>query len=90
MKPGEYGADDANSGIILTPPVLSAQVEVIITATLLIPAKNDVLSRLRELVQKNERRSWLAIYLAMFILLHNCALLTEGDNKKARKQGFKV
>ena len=90
MKPGDYGCDDPNSGIVLTPPVLSAQLEIIVTATLLIPAKNEVLSRLKEMIQGNERRSWFAIYLAMFVLLHNCALLTQGDNKKARKQEYQV
>ncbi|KAH8891757.1 hypothetical protein GQ53DRAFT_647975 [Thozetella sp. PMI_491] len=88
MEPQDYGSGDANSGILLTPPVFSAQLEVIITATLLVPAKREVLSLLRELLQGNERRSWFAIYLAMFILLHNCALLTQSDNKKARKQGL--
>ncbi len=90
MEAQDYGTDDPNSGIILTPPVLSAQMEVVVTATLLLPARNDVLSCLQKMIQGNERRSWFAIYLAMFVLLQNCALLTQGDNKKARKQGYEV
>jgi hypothetical protein len=90
MKTQDYDSDDPNSGIILTPPVFSAQLEVIITATLLLPAKQKVLRLLRDLMQRNDRRLWFTIYLSIFILLHNCALLTHGDNKKARKQGLMV
>ena len=90
MAPQDYGCEDNNSGIILTPPVFSAQLEIIVTARLLIPAKNDVFSRIDKLIRGRERRPWFVIYLAMFVLMHNCALLTRGDNKKALKQGIKV
>lgn len=76
-----------NQGNILLPPVFSAQLEVIMTVKVLAPAKQEVLKRLKDLIQENQRKSWFAIYLCMFVLLHSCAMLTAGDNAKARKQG---
>jgi len=90
MQPQYYGSKCANSGNILLPPVLSAQMEVIVTVMILQPAKKEVLKLLKELIEENQRSSWFTIYLCIFILLHSCALLTAGDNKKARKQGFEV
>jgi hypothetical protein len=90
MEPGNYGPACPNSGIILVPPVLNAQMEIIVTATILQPMKKEVLQRLKDLIQENQRRSWFTIYLCMFILLHSCALLTAGDEKKAQKQGLVV
>lgn len=90
MKPGNYGPACSNSGIILVPPVLSAQMEIIMTATILQPMRTEVLKQLKHLIEKNQRCSWFTIYLCMFILLHSCALLSAGDEKKARKQGFEV
>jgi hypothetical protein len=62
--------------------------EIAVTVMILQPAKEEVLKLLKELIQENQRRSWFAIYLCMFVLLHSLALLTAGDNKKARKQGL--
>ncbi|KAK3325012.1 hypothetical protein B0H66DRAFT_470400 [Apodospora peruviana] len=88
MQPRHYEPPCANDGLILTSPVFSAQMEVVMTSLLLQPAKKEVLKRLKDLVMENQRRSWFAIYLTMFILLHSCSLLTAADNKKARKQGL--
>lgn len=90
MKPQDYGPDCPNTGLVLTSPVFSAQLEVIMTSKLLLPARKDVLKRLKDLVQANDQSSWLTIYLTVFILLHSCAMLTAEDNKKARKQGLEV
>ncbi|PMD12241.1 hypothetical protein NA56DRAFT_502127 [Hyaloscypha hepaticicola] len=46
MKPGNYGPACSNSGIILVPPVLSAQMEIIMTATILQPMRTEVLKQL--------------------------------------------
>jgi hypothetical protein len=90
MRPQDYGPRCPNTGIILTPPVLSAQLEIIMTVMVLEPARKEVLKRLKALLMENQRRSWFAVYLSMFILLHNCALLTAADNKRSKKQGLKV
>ena len=88
MKPQFYEPKSINDGKILLPPVLSAQMEVIVTAMILQPAQKDILHRLRKLMEKNKRHYWFTIYLCIFILLHSCALLTAVDNNKARKQGL--
>ena len=90
MKPQDYGPKCPNSGNILLPPVLNAQMEVIVTAMILLPMKKAVLSSLEKLLKENKRELWFTIYLSMFVLLHSCAMLTAADNKRARKQGMQV
>lgn len=90
MQPQDYGPGCLNSGLILLPPVFGAQLEIIMTTLILEPAKRAVLRLLKDLILENRRSSWFTIYLCLFILLHSCAMLTAGDNKKARKQGMEV
>ena len=90
MEPQNYGPKCPNSGNILLPPVLNAQMEVIVTVMILLPMKKLVLNGLEKLFRENKRELWFTIYLSMFILLHSCALLTEADNRRARKQGMEV
>ncbi|KAF2810686.1 uncharacterized protein BDZ99DRAFT_497671 [Mytilinidion resinicola] len=87
MQARDYGPKSASSGKILMPPVFSAQMEVIIVAEILQPTKKEVLNRLKALVYESNRRSWLAIYLCVFLLLHSCALLTKRDHERAVMQG---
>jgi hypothetical protein len=84
--------DDAcsNFGTILLPPVMTAQLQVVVVTTVLQPLKQTVLERLQNLIHANKPRSWFTIYLCIFILLHSCALLTNADSKKAKKQGLQV
>jgi hypothetical protein len=88
MRPQVYVPESTNNEKILLPPVLSAQMEIIVNVMILQPAQKDVLKRLKKLMEENKRHHWFAIYLCIFILLHSCALLTAADNKKARKQGL--
>lgn len=90
MKSRDYGPKSASTGKILMPPVFSAQMEIIIVATILQPTKREVLGQLKNLLQENQRRSWLAIYLCIFLLLHSCALLTARDRERAVMQGVKA
>jgi hypothetical protein len=88
MAPRYYEPSSINDGKVLVPPVYSAQMEIIVTALILRPAQKDVLRRLRKLMEANKKHSLFSIYLCIFIILHSCALLTAGDNNKARKQGL--
>jgi hypothetical protein len=90
MRKRDFGPNAINTGKILTPPVFSAQMEVIFVAELLLPTKREILERLKALVYESNRRSWLAIYLCIFLLLHSCALLTKKDHERAKKQGLNV
>jgi len=89
MTPKDYGGNCPNNGIILTPPVFSAQLEVIVVSTILQPAKKLVLKQLFKLMTKKPKQSWLCIYLCLFILLHNSALATASAHRRAKKQGLK-
>jgi hypothetical protein len=80
----------SNFGTILLPPVMTAQIQIVVSARILSPLKQKVLDRLQNLVQANKPRSWFTIYLCIFLLLHSCALLTDADSKKAKKQGMQV
>ncbi|KAK1832991.1 hypothetical protein QBC39DRAFT_403358 [Podospora conica] len=87
QPPQNYDPECHNYGQVLVPPVMSAQIELIATATLLNPSKEFVLRSLRKLIEANKTRAWFTIYLCLFILLHSCALLTEFENRQARKYG---
>ena len=70
--------------------MMSAQIEMITTTTILQPFKSSVLRRLQKLIQANEVKNWFYIYLCLFILLHSCSILTADENKAAKKYGLNV
>lgn len=90
QRPQDYDPECHNFGQVLVPPVMSAQIELIATATLLNPTKKAVLGPLRKLIEANKTRSWFTVYLCLFILLHSCALLTDFENRQAKKYGKPV
>lgn len=90
MKPQDYDPECHNFGHILVPPVISAQCELINTVMILQPLKQAVLKKLHSMIKEKKTRSWLTIYLALFILLHNCSLLTAFEHKQARKYGLET
>src|SRR3954471_4987521 len=51
MMPHQCHPNCLNNGKILTPPVFSAQMEIIMTARILRPAKKQILRLLRDLIQ---------------------------------------
>lgn len=90
QQPQDYDRECHNFGQVLVPPVMSAQIELIATATLLNPAKKAVLGPLRKLMEGRKTQSWFTVYLCLFILLHSCALLTEFEHRQAKKYGRQV
>ena len=84
MIPRAYEPASVNDGKVLVPPVFSAQMEIIVTTMILKPTQKDVLKRLRKLMEENKRHYWFTIYLAIFLILHSCSLLTAEDNRKDR------
>lgn len=72
------------------PPAPFAQIKLIIIADILQPTQKRVLKLLGRLTKKSQRLSWFTIYLAVFILLHNYALLIDANGKKAKQQGLSV
>jgi hypothetical protein len=90
MKPQTFDPAAQNYNQVLIPPVMSAQLELIMTAVILLPLRKVVLVQLQELIKSNRPRSWFTIYLCLFILLHSCALLTSFENMQAKKYGLQV
>ncbi|OQV06206.1 hypothetical protein CLAIMM_10812 isoform 1 [Cladophialophora immunda] len=72
-------------GRIPLPPVMSAQISIISQQFMLKPFKLAVLETLHGLTSKQKKRYWLAIYLAIFILLHGCSMMTKRDEEYARQ-----
>jgi hypothetical protein len=85
--------DDPNSVFhnkVPMPPIMIAQMECIIYTKVLRPMHLRLLAQLNNLVRANKRECWLTIYLAMFILLHSCAMVSRRDWETARQYGLKV
>ncbi|KAI0107583.1 hypothetical protein GGR51DRAFT_548432 [Nemania sp. FL0031] len=90
MKPQDYDPECHNYNQVLIPPIMSAQIELIATATVLNPMSKRALGSLRKLIEKKRAASWFTSYLSIFILLHSCALLTDFESRQARKLGLKT
>lgn len=86
MTPQDWDSEASNYGNICVPPVMQAQIEIITTCHVLLPMKKAVLKGLNALVIANEPQSWFTIYLVMFVLLHSCALLTQAENARAKRE----
>ena len=77
-------------GKIPIPPVLGAQMQLILNHKLQAPLRAKILAKLQRLTLDQKPDNWFCIYLCTFILLHNCSLLTIHDIGYARKHGIKV
>ncbi|KFA73353.1 hypothetical protein S40288_03882 [Stachybotrys chartarum IBT 40288] len=77
-----------NHGMIPIPPVLGAQLDVILIHHIQTKLRRILLDRLQKLILKNKTANWLVVYLVTFMLLHNAALITAHDAKYARKHGM--
>ncbi|KAK0669846.1 hypothetical protein QBC41DRAFT_223005 [Cercophora samala] len=73
---------------VMMPLLMTAQFECINYTTFLRPWSKAVLKQLNDLVLAKKREYWFTIYLAMFVLLHSCAMITERDAETARQ--FKI
>ncbi len=71
-------------GEIPIPPVMGAQIELILIQCIQIPLRKMVLDKLQNLIQANKPSTWFTRYLCLFILLHNCALITKNDARHAK------
>ncbi|KAL7946408.1 hypothetical protein V8C42DRAFT_35794 [Trichoderma barbatum] len=78
-----------NPGKIPLPPVLGAQMDLILIQHIQTKLRHELLDNLQKVMLKNKPSSWLVTYLVTFILLHNVALITRHDAGYARKHGMK-
>jgi hypothetical protein len=79
-----------NHGTIPLPPVMGAQLDLILIHHIQAKLRREMLEKLQRMTQSNKQKTWLTTYLVTFILLHNMALITEHDAGYARKHGIKV
>jgi len=90
MEPQLDDQNYHNYGKYLVPPVLSAQIELMATSTLLHPFRKEVLCVLQDFMINKKKPCWFSIFLSLFILLHSCAMLTEFERRLAVKWGHEV
>ncbi len=72
------------------PPVLGAQLDLILIHHIQSKLRRQVLDRLERMVSKRKHNTWMVTYLVTFILLHNASLITAHDASYARKHGMNV
>ena len=72
------------------PPIANDQLGVLCLVKILKPLQNAILEGLEKLIQSNRPQCWTTIFLSVFMLLHNCSVLTWDRYRHARKHGSKV
>jgi len=77
-------------GKIPLPPVMGAQLDLILSQNLIPKLRKSLLTQLQRMSQANQVRNWLVMYLVFFILLNNTALLFCHDEVYAKKHGMNV
>jgi hypothetical protein len=79
-----------NSGKIPVPPVLGAQLDLVLIHHIQTKLRRELLDKLQKMILKNKQSTWFVTYLVIFMLLHNAALITAHDAAYARKHGIRV
>jgi cbb3-type cytochrome oxidase subunit 3 len=77
-------------GKIPLPPIMSHQLDMMLSIKLVRPLKKGVLDNLQRIIIANRPKSWFTIYLCIFILLHTASVLTRHRYDYARTKGLKV
>ncbi|KAI0409584.1 hypothetical protein F4802DRAFT_614247 [Xylaria palmicola] len=77
-------------GKIPLPPVMGAQIELVLIHQIQSSLRREMLENLQTITQANKQHTWFTTYLITFILLHNVALLCQHDAGYARKHGMKT
>ncbi|KAH0595968.1 hypothetical protein MHUMG1_06518 [Metarhizium humberi] len=78
-----------HSGKIPVPPVLGAQLDLVLIHHIQTKLRRELLDKLQKMILKNKPSTWFVTYLVTFMLLHNAALITAHDAAYARKHGIK-
>lgn len=89
MRPDIMDATSPIRGKIPLPPVMGAQIELVLIHQLQTKWRREMLDQLQNMTQANNHSTWLTIYLVTFILLHNVSLLCQHDAAYALKHGMK-
>jgi hypothetical protein len=89
MSSNILNSTSTSPGKIPLPPVLGAQLDLILIQHIQTKLRRELLDKLQKTILKNKHSTWFVTYLVTFILLHNTALITAHDAKYARKHGMK-
>lgn len=89
MDPDIMDETSPIKGQIPLPPVMGAQIELVLIGQLQTKWRREMLDQLQAMTQQNNHSTWLTIYLTTFILLHNVSLLCQHDNAYAVKHAIK-
>ncbi|PVH82364.1 hypothetical protein DL98DRAFT_414946 [Cadophora sp. DSE1049] len=89
MRPDLMDHTSSMHGLTPIPPVMGAQIEVILIQGIMKPLRAMILEHLQKLILAHKPQNWFCIYLCIFILLHNASLITETDIAYAKKHGRK-
>ncbi|KAM3431419.1 hypothetical protein MY4824_007129 [Beauveria thailandica] len=76
-------------GKVPVPPVMGAQLNLIMIHQIQAKLRKTVLEQLQKIVQKNKHSTWLVTYFVNFILLHNASMIISHDAGYAKKHGIK-
>ncbi|KAI0164714.1 hypothetical protein GGR57DRAFT_209438 [Xylariaceae sp. FL1272] len=90
MKPDIMDETSPLQGKIPLPPVMGAQIELVLIHQIQSSLRRDILESLQSMTQANKQQTWFTTYLITFILLHNVALLCDHDAGYAKKHGMKT
>ncbi|PHH64553.1 hypothetical protein CDD81_4332 [Ophiocordyceps australis] len=88
MPPNILDETCGDAGKIPIPPVLGAQLDLVLIHDIQASLRRKVLHALQKMMLQNKKKNWLVTYLIIFILLHNAALITAHDAEYARKHGM--
>lgn len=77
-------------GKVPYPPIANDQLGVLCHVKILEPLQKVILEGLKQLIQSKQPQCWTTIFLSVFMLLHNCSVLTWDRYRHARKHGSKV
>ncbi|KAI1279149.1 hypothetical protein F5Y07DRAFT_387680 [Xylaria sp. FL0933] len=90
MSPDIMDETSSLRGKIPLPPVMGAQIELVLIHQIQSSLRREMLENLQNITQANKQHTWFTTYLITFILLHNVALLCQHDASYARKHGMKT
>ncbi|KAI1173874.1 hypothetical protein F4777DRAFT_420073 [Nemania sp. FL0916] len=90
MSPDIMDETSPLQGKIPLPPVMGAQIELVLIHQIQSNLRREMLENLQTMTQANKQHTWFTTYLITFILLHNVALLCQHDKGYARKHGIKT
>lgn len=77
-------------GKVPYPPIANDQLGVLCLVKILKPLQKAIIEGLEKLIQSNRPQYWTTIFLSVFMLLHNCSVLTWDRYRHALKHGAKV